>query len=61
MRGINIFKLALALYPNSANLYDSLAEGYLFHGEKALAKENFLKSLELNAQNGNAIKRLKEL
>ncbi|MCG8307581.1 MAG: prolyl oligopeptidase family serine peptidase [Cytophagales bacterium] len=60
-QGINVFLLAIKLYPNSANLFDSLAEGYLFMSNKEKAIENFGKSLELNAQNQNAINRLKQL
>ncbi len=60
-KGIDMFLLALELYPESANLYDSLAEGYLFIGEKEKAIQNFEKSLELYPQNTNAIKRLKQL
>lgn len=60
-QGINIFLLATKLYPNSANLFDSLAEGYLYVGNKSKAIKNFEKSLELNAQNQNAIDRLKKL
>jgi len=53
--------LATKLYPNSANLFDSLAEGYLYVGNKSKAIESFEKSLELNSQNQNAIDRLKQL
>ncbi|NJB71640.1 dienelactone hydrolase [Saonia flava] len=60
-QGIYVFMLATKLYPNSANLYDSLAEAYLFIGNKEKAMENFEKSLELNAQNQTAIDRLKQL
>ncbi|MGS2763690.1 dienelactone hydrolase family protein [Sinomicrobium sp. M5D2P9] len=60
-QGINVFLLATKLYPDSANLYDSLAEGYLFVGSKVKAIENFEKSLELNSQNQNAMDRLKQL
>ncbi len=59
--GVNVFQFALKLYPNSANLYDSLAEGYRYHGDNKLAKEHFLKSLELNPNNQNAKNRLKQL
>ncbi len=59
--GIAIFKLAVILYPESANLFDSLAEGYLFLGDKKNAIKNFEKSLELNGGNQNAINRLKQL
>lgn len=59
--GINVFLLATALYPNSSNLYDSLAEAYLFLGEKDKAATSFKKSLDLNPQNQNAIDRLEQL
>ncbi len=61
LQGINILLLGIKLYPTSANLYDSLAEGYLFIGEEEKAIESFEKSLELNPQNQNAIDRLKQL
>ena len=61
MEGIRIFQFATQLYPNSANLYDSLAEAFLFLGEKEKAIENFEKSLELDAQNSNATNRLSQL
>ncbi|MEX0313893.1 MAG: tetratricopeptide repeat protein, partial [Allomuricauda sp.] len=60
-QGIPVLLLATELYPNSANLFDSLAEAYLFLGNNEKAIKNFEKSLELNAQNQNAIKRLKQL
>jgi len=59
--GINIFLLATSLYPNSWNLYDSLAEAYLFLGDTSYAISNFKKSLDLNPQNQNAIDRLEQL
>ncbi len=59
--GIAILHLAVLIYPESANLFDSLAEGYLFLDDKKNAIENFEKSLELNPANENAINRLKQL
>lgn len=59
--GINIFNLAVQLYPKSANLYDSLAEAHLHLGNKEKAIQNFKKSLALNPENSNAIERLKAL
>jgi Dienelactone hydrolase and related enzymes len=59
--GINVFLLATTLYPNSSNLYDSLAEAYLFLGDKDKAVASFKKSLNLNPQNQNAIDRLEQL
>ncbi|PZX46909.1 CocE/NonD family hydrolase [Algoriphagus chordae] len=60
-QGINVFLLATSLYPNSANLFDSLGEAYLFMGNNKEAISSFEKSLELYPQNQNAIDRLKEL
>ncbi|MEP4946105.1 MAG: alpha/beta hydrolase, partial [Flavobacteriaceae bacterium] len=60
-QGILVFLLATKLYPDSANLFDSLAEAYLFINHKEKAIESFEKSLELNSQNQNAISRLKQL
>lgn len=59
--GINVFLLATTIYPESPNLWDSLAEGYLFIGDKKKARQSFEKSLVLNPQNQNATDRLKEL
>ena len=60
-QGIKVLLFATHLYPKSANLFDSLAEAYLFMDNKEKAIENFEKSLELNSQNQNAIERLIQL
>ncbi|WP_350284550.1 alpha/beta hydrolase [uncultured Croceitalea sp.] len=60
-QGINVFKLALHIYPNSANLYDSLAEAYLYKKDFKNAMTNFKKSLELNPANENAKKRIGQI
>ncbi len=60
-QGINVFLLALHIYPKSANLYDSLAEAYLYKKDFQNAITSFEKSLELNSENQNAINRLKQL
>jgi dienelactone hydrolase len=44
---IEIFKLNVFAYPASANVYDSLSDGYMADGEKALARENVEKSLQV--------------
>jgi dienelactone hydrolase len=59
--GIQVFIFATKLYPKSSNLFDSLAEAYLFINNKKKAILNFKKSLELYSGNQNAISRLKEL
>lgn len=48
---IELFKLNVQLYPESWNVYDSLGEAYAAGGEKALAIENYEKSLQLNPKN----------
>lgn len=58
---IEVFKLNVEAYPNSANVYDSLAEGYLAHGDKQLAIENYRKALELDPQSESARKALNAL
>jgi tetratricopeptide (TPR) repeat protein len=59
--GVNILNLNTILYPNSANGFDSLAEGYLVQGNTELAKKNFNLSLKLDPQNQNAIEKLRGL
>jgi CubicO group peptidase (beta-lactamase class C family) len=51
---INLFLLNVELFPNSSNVYDSLAEAYMNNGDKDLAKVFYNKSLELNPNNDNA-------
>lgn len=58
---ISIFRINVVLYPNSSNVYDSLGEAYLTQGDKAQAAKNYQKSLQLDPQNANALKVLKEL
>jgi dienelactone hydrolase len=60
-QGVNVFLLALHIYPKSANLYDSLAEGYFYNKDFKNAISNYEKSLKLNPENQNAIDRLKQL
>ena len=40
--------------PVSANVYDSLGEGYFLNGKLEESKENYQKSLELDPKNQNA-------
>lgn len=58
---IAVFKLNVEAHPQSANAYDSLGEAYMTNGDKALAIENYKKSLTLNPQNANAMEKLKQL
>lgn len=51
---VEVFQLNVELFPQSANVYDSLGEGYAVAGNKELALSNYRKSLELNPKNTNA-------
>ncbi|REE84466.1 CubicO group peptidase (beta-lactamase class C family) [Lutibacter oceani] len=56
-----VLKLAIGVFPNAFNLYDSYGEVLLVLGEKEKAIENYRKSVELNPKNKNGIRILKEL
>ncbi len=58
---IEIYKLNVEAYPQSANVYDSLGEAYMVNGDKELAIRNYQRAVELNPQNTNAIEMLKKL
>ena len=58
---ISIFKFNTEKYPESANVWDSLAEAYMNAGNNELAIKNYEKALELNPQNTNAAELLKKL
>jgi CubicO group peptidase (beta-lactamase class C family) len=58
---LEIFKLNVVLYPNSANVYDSVAEAFEANGERELAIKNYRRSLELDPGNTNAVRHLKQL
>lgn len=58
---ISVFRLNVAFYPNSSNVYDSLGEAYLNNGDKAQAAKNYQKSLQLDPKNTNALNVLKKL
>ena len=58
---IDVFKLYVELYPESANAYDSLGEAYMTHGDTELAISSYQTSLELNPNNANAEEKLREL
>jgi len=44
---IEILKLNVSAYPDSANVYDSLSDAYLADGQKDLARENAKKALQV--------------
>ncbi len=59
--GIAVLKLAVKLYPESANLHDSIATVYKHQGFRAEAIYHFERSLALNPENEYGRKQLGEL
>ena len=60
-RALETFKINKALYPNSANVYDSYAEALYKSGDTVAAIENYKKVLAMDSGNRNAQRRLKRL
>ena len=58
---IRIFQLNVEAYPQSGNVYDSLAEAYLDDGNKPQAIANYQKSLQLKPKNRGAVEMLRKL
>lgn len=58
---IRIFQLNVEAYPQSSNVYDSLAEGYMDNGDRPQAIVNYQKSLQLNPKNRGAVEMLRKL
>ena len=53
-KAIEIFKINIALYPHSSNVYDSLGEAYLLNKDTLNAVKYYEKSLDLDTNNRNA-------
>jgi tetratricopeptide (TPR) repeat protein len=60
-QAINVFKLNTFIYPDKANVYDSLGEAYFNIGNKAEARKNYEKVLSISPTNENAKKMLEKL
>jgi len=58
---VRILQLNVEAYPQSSNVYDSLAEAYMDDGNKPQAIANYQKSLQLNPKNGGAVLMLQKL
>ncbi|WP_424003672.1 serine hydrolase [Maribacter sp. IgM3_T14_3] len=58
---MEIFKMNTTIFPESSNAFDSLGEVYVLKGNKEKAIESYEKSVFLDPNNMNAIKKLKEL
>lgn len=58
---LRVFLLNVEMFPESFNVYDSLAEAYARLGDRDLAIRNYRRSLELNPDNANAVEQLERL
>ena len=58
---VAVFRLYVALYPESANAYDSLGEALMTTGQLEDAIANYRRSLELNPANGNAVEMIEKI
>jgi len=58
---IAVLKLNVEAYPQSANVYDSLAEAYLLSGDKDKAIENYRRALAIDPKMESARQALKQL
>jgi hypothetical protein len=58
---VAIFRLNAEQFPESANAWDSLGEGYLAAGDRERAIESYEKSLELDPGNQNAVEKLRQI
>jgi CubicO group peptidase (beta-lactamase class C family) len=58
---ILFFALAVQLFPESANAYDSLGEAYMKDGQRDAAIRNYERSLALDPENANAARMLADL
>ena len=51
---VRVFELNVEAFPEVADTYDSLGEGYMKQGKRELAIANYRRSLELDPNNANA-------
>ena len=58
---VAIFQLNAEQFPQSANAWDSLGEGYLAAGDLERAIESYEKTLELDPDNENAVEKLRQI
>jgi Tfp pilus assembly protein PilF len=56
-----VFRLNIEAYPQSSNVYDSLAEAFMDEGNRTEAVANYRESLRKNPKNRNAVLMLQRL
>ena len=61
VEAIEAFKLNVEAFPKSSNVYESLGEAYLVHGDNELAISNYWKCLELDSTKAYAAEALRRL
>ena len=60
-KALEVFKLNITLFPNSANVYDSYGEALMISNKTTEALEMYEKSIELNPNNEHAKEMIKQL
>jgi tetratricopeptide (TPR) repeat protein len=60
-KALVVFKLNSILFPESGNVFDSLAEVYLKAGDMELAIENYMRSYQIDPTNENALVMVKSM
>jgi Tfp pilus assembly protein PilF len=50
-----VFKRNAALYPESANVYDSLGDAFVAKGDTAAAKAEFARAVEIATRTGHPV------
>jgi tetratricopeptide (TPR) repeat protein len=60
-QAMEVFRLGVSAYPNSAALFESMGELYADQGDKKRAITYYRRSLELEPDNGNILRHLKKL
>ncbi len=58
---IDLFKLNIRLFPEDANIHDSLGEAYMMKGDYVKSREFYNKALELDPDFANAKQKLQKL
>ena len=58
---IDIFKLNTEAFPESANTWDSLGDGYFWEGDRENAIRSYRKALEIDPNKENSLERLRKL